>query len=229
MRPVRPADRLFQIVLLLSRGRVLTAHALAGRLRVSVRTVYRDIQDLVQSGVPVEGEPGVGYCLRSGYQVPPMMFDPEELQALVFGAGVARAWGDAEMADAADRILAKIEGVLPAHLRPRLNAPHLVVPEARMSEAAIAVLHTVRDAINRRRRITLDYRDVSSASTRRTVWPLALAYWGASWTLGAWCELRGDFRNFRIDRVAGIRLLPAEFPDEPGKRLKDYYAAVFGE
>lgn len=223
---MRPADRLFQIVLLLSRGRVVTAASLAERLRVSVRTIYRDIQDLVASGVPLEGEAGVGYRLRRGYQVPPLMFDDDELQALVFGADVARSWGDAAMAGAAERILAKVEAVLPEHLRPKLNSHRLVVPDPHLPESLTAMQGEVRDAINRRRRLLLDYRDADAKSTERIVWPLTLAYWGPAWSLGAYCELRNDFRNFRIDRINRVRVLGSEFPDEAGKRLEDYFAAV---
>lgn len=219
---MRPADRLFQIVLMLGRGRVVTAKTLAERLEVSERTIYRDIQDLVASGVPIEGEAGVGYILRRGYQVPPLMFNEEELQALVFGADVARTWGDAEMARAADSILAKVDAVLPERLRPALDTHRLVVPDTEMSERATALLGEVRDAINRQVRLFLDYRDVSGQSTERIVWPLTLLYWGRSWTLGAWCELRQSFRNFRIDRIHALNVLNSTFPDEPGKRLEDY-------
>jgi predicted DNA-binding transcriptional regulator YafY len=223
---MRPADRLFQIVLLLSRGRVLTARALAERLQVSTRTIYRDIQDLIASGVPLDGEAGVGYRMRPGYQVPPLMFDDDELQALVFGAGVARSWGDAAMAAAAERILAKVEAVLPSHLRPKLNTPGLVVPDPHIPAAMSAMQGQVRDAINRRRRIFLDYRDADDNSTERIVWPLTLAYWGPAWSLGAYCELRNDFRNFRIDRINQVRVLGSTYPDEAGKRVEDYFAAV---
>lgn len=219
---MRPADRLFQIVLLLGRGRVLTAKTLAERLEVSERTIYRDIQDLAASGVPVEGEAGVGYVLRRGYQVPPLMFNEEELQALVFGADVAKSWGDAEMARAADSILAKIDAVLPERLRPSLATHRLVVPDTNMSERTSAVLGDARDGINRRVRVFLDYQDASDQSTERIVWPLTLLYWGKTWTLGAWCELRQSFRTFRIDRVQSLNVLNSTFPDEPGKRLEDY-------
>jgi predicted DNA-binding transcriptional regulator YafY len=219
---MRPADRLFQIVLLLGRGRVVTAKTLAERLEVSERTIYRDIQDLAASGVPIEGEAGVGYVLRRGYQVPPLMFNEEELQALVFGADVARSWGDAEMARAADSILAKIDAVLPERLRPALDTHRLVVPDTSMSERTSALLGEVRDGINRRMRLFLDYRDAVEKSTERIVWPLTLLYWGKTWTLGAWCELRQDFRSFRIDRIIGLNVLNSTFPDEPGKRLEDY-------
>jgi len=222
---MRPADRLFQIVLLLGRGRVVTARVIAERLEVSERTIYRDIQDLVASGVPVEGEAGVGYCLRRGYQIPPLMFDEQELQSLVFGAEVAKAWGDVRMAEAADRILAKVDAVLPDRLRPQLHSQRLVVPDVRMSETTTQMLGDVRDAINNRMRVFLEYRDAEHDATERIVWPLTLAYWGMSWTLGAWCELRQDFRNFRVDRIAAARSLRSTFPDEPGRRLEDYFAS----
>jgi predicted DNA-binding transcriptional regulator YafY len=222
---MRPADRLFQIVLLLGRGRVLTAKTLAERLEVSERTIYRDIQDLAVSGVPIEGEAGVGYCLRRGYQSPPLMFDEQELQALLFGADVAKSWGDTRMAQAADRILAKIDAVLPDRLRPQLQSQRLTVPDVRMSESTTKMLGDVRDAINSRMRVFLEYRDAEHDTTERIVWPLTLAYWGMSWTLGAWCELRQDFRNFRVDRITAARGLRSTFPDEPGKRLEDYFAS----
>jgi predicted DNA-binding transcriptional regulator YafY len=226
MPGMRPADRLFQIVLLLGRGRVVTARALAERLEVSERTIYRDVQNLIESGVPIAGEAGVGYCLKRGYHVPPLMFDEQELQALLFGADVAKSWGDTQMAAAADRILAKVDAVLPDRLRPQLNSQRLVVPDVRMSEAATQMLGEVRDAINHRMRLFLDYRDADAEVTERIVWPLTLAYWGASWSLGAWCELRQAFRNFRIDRITSVKSLRSTFPDEPGKRLEDYFAST---
>jgi predicted DNA-binding transcriptional regulator YafY len=223
---MRPADRLFQIVLLLGRGRVVTAKTLAERLEVSERTIYRDIQDLAASGVPIEGEAGVGYVLRRGYQIPPLMFNEEELQALVFGADVARSWGDAQMAEAADSILAKVDAVLPERLRPALDSHRLVVPETNMNERTSELLGEVRDGINRQVRIFLDYRDASEQGTDRIVWPLPLLYWGKTWTLGAWCELRQAFRSFRIDRISTLNVLNSTFPDEAGKRLEDYFASA---
>jgi len=226
---MRPADRLFQIVLLLGRGRVVTARTLAERLEVSERTIYRDIQDLAASGVPIEGEAGVGYVLRRGYQIPPLMFNEEELQALVFGVDVARSWGDAEMARAADSILAKVDAVLPQKLRPALNSHRLVVPDTNMNERTTELLGEVRDGINRRVRIFLDYRDASDQGTERIVWPLTLLYWGKTWTLGAWCELRQAFRSFRVDRISTLNVLNSTFPDEAGRRLEDYLASASRE
>jgi predicted DNA-binding transcriptional regulator YafY len=225
---MRPHDRLFQIVLQLGRGRVLTAQTLAQRLEVSERTIYRDIQNLMESGIPIDGEAGVGYRLHRGYQVPPMMFDSDELQALLFGAQVAKRWGDKDMALAAERIIDKVDAVLPEHLRPELASQTLVVPEMAswQSAATTATLGEVRDAINERRRLYLSYSDVRSEATERIVWPLTLVYWGRSWALGAWCELRQSFRNFRIDRISEARNLSTVYPDEPGKRLADYFAQV---
>lgn len=225
---MRRADRLFQIVLMLGRGKVLTAQRLAERLEVSERTVYRDVQDLMASGVPIEGEAGVGYCLRSGYQVPPMMFDQEELQALMFGADVAKSYGDPALAAAADRILAKVDAVLPERLRPRLAASALLVPDLRVSEAVAQTLGEARSAINGRRRMFIDYRTGEGESSERIIWPLALSYWGRVWTLGGWCELRQDFRNFRLDRIERLQILGSTFDDLPGRRLADYVAAVSG-
>jgi predicted DNA-binding transcriptional regulator YafY len=226
---LRPADRLFQIVLELGRGRILTANYLAEMLEVSPRTVYRDIADLMASGVPIDGEAGVGYRLQSGYQVPPMMFDQDELQALIFGAEVAKQWGDKEMGAAAERILSKVDAVLPQRLRPQLNSRALVVPSLAgpQSEKTTAQLGAVRDAINERNRVSLRYGDVQGEVTERTVWPLTLLYWGFTWTLGAWCELRQEFRSFRVDRMDSIELAKTgarRFPDEAGRRLADYFS-----
>lgn len=223
---MRPADRLFQIVLALGRGRVVTAHYLAEQLGVSDRTIYRDIQDLMASGVPIDGEAGVGYRLRRGFQVPPLMFDGAELQALVFGVRVAQVYGDPDMAAAADRVLAKVDAVLPERLRGELESDRLVVPPATLPPGAAELLGDVREAINQRRRLFLDYSDADGNSTERIVWPLSLLYWGRTWTLGAWCELRQNFRSFRVDRIASSKTLASHFPDEAGKRLQDYFAAV---
>ncbi len=222
---MRPADRLFQIVLQLGRGRVVTAAALAERLEVSERTIYRDIQNLMASGVPIDGEAGVGYRLHRGYQVPPMMFDQDEIQALIFGAQVAKKVADHELAAAAERILDKVDAVLPENMRPQLASQTVVVPNFNnwQSEETTQTLGHVRDAINEHRRLYLSYKDASDAETERIVWPLTLLYWGYSWAIGSWCELRQSFRTFRVDRIVEARALTTQFPDESGKRLQDYF------
>lgn len=216
-------------MLFLGRGRVVTARYLAEQLGVSERTIYRDIQDLVTSGVPIDGEAGVGYRLRRGFQVPPLMFDGAELQALVFGVRVAQAYGDPEMAKAADRVLAKVDAVLPDRLRGELDSKRLVVPPRPLPPGASEMLGDVREAINNRMRLFLDYSDADGRSTERIVWPLSLLYWGHTWTVGAWCELRHAFRSFRVDRIVASRTLTSRYPDEPGKRLSDYFGALHGD
>lgn len=225
---MRPADRLFEIVLMLGRGKVLTARTIAERLEVSERTIYRDINDLAASGVPIDGEAGVGYRMGRDYQVPPMMFDAQELQALSFGAQVARVHGDVELAEAAQRALAKVDAVLPAHLRRDLDNNSVFVPGPTAADPAAEQLGQVRRGINDRRRVFINYADGEGNVTERIVWPLSLAYWRTSWTLGGWCELRSSFRNFRIDRIEKVDVLMSEFPDQPGRRLADYIRAVDG-
>ena len=175
------------------------------------RTIYRDIEKaLVEIGVPIEGEAGVGYALRRGFQLPPLMFDEEEVEALLFGVDVARTYGDARLATAAESILAKVEAVLPERLRPQLAGKRLFVPEFQANPDVAEMLGEVRGTINDRTRLFLDYRDVE-AGHERIVRPLLLTYWGTTWALGAWCELRQDFRNFRIDRIQEAEPLASRF------------------
>jgi len=223
---MRPADRLFQILLLLGRGRIVTAHSLAEQLEVSDRTIYRDIANLMASGIPIDGEAGVGYRLNKGYQVPPLMFDTQELQALVFGVEVVKSFSDPKLAEAAERILAKVDAVLPQRLRPQLGSRRMVVPGMRVAAQTAATLGEVREAINDHQRLFIEYADAQSEPTQRIVWPLTLVYWGNAWTLGAWCELRQAFRSFRIDRMSQVNVLGSQFPSELGKGLQDYLNQV---
>ena len=225
---MRRADRLFQIVLLLGRGRVVTARSLADRLEVSERTIYRDVQDLMASGVPIDGEPGLGYALHAGFQVPPLMFDEAELEALMFGIGVAKSWGDPALAEAADRIVAKVDAVLPERLRPKLATSRLFVPDLRLPAEVAERLGEVRGAIGERRRVFIDYRTADGEASERIIWPMALAYWGRTWTLGGWCELRQEFRSFRLDRIVALRVLESTYEELPGRGLADYVLAMGG-
>lgn len=199
---------------------------MAERLEISERTIYRDVRDLVGAGVPIEGEAGKGYRLRTDYQVPPMMFDDDELQALTFGAEVAKTWGDRSMSDAAERILDKIYAVLPSRLRPKLALSRIFVPDFHVPDIVTDLLGLARVAINKKQRLLVCYRDVNGGLTERTIWPLGLIYWGGAWTLGAWCELREDFRTFRLDRFRSARILMSPIPDSPGRSIEDYFAAV---
>jgi predicted DNA-binding transcriptional regulator YafY len=223
---MRRADRLFRIVQHLRGRRLTTAADLAGRLGVSLRTVYRDVRDLSLSGVPVEGEAGVGYRLKPGFDVPPLMFTLSEIEALAVGARMVEAWGGPVLAEGARTAIEKIVAALPADRRLAVEKTRLYAPSFHVDGRAMERLESVRDAIGARRVLRLDYRDLGGKASERDVWPLALYYWGRTWTIGAWCERRSDFRNFRVDRIASLEALSRRYPDEAGKRLADYVRAM---
>jgi predicted DNA-binding transcriptional regulator YafY len=208
---VRRADRLFQIVLLLDRRRAVTAREIADALRISERTVYRDIADLSRAGVPISGEAGVGYMLRSGYRLPPLMFDPEELMALALGTRMVKGWADEALGRAAERALLRIEAVLPKQLKNQPARDTMLVPDFHVPQKMVAPLGKLRQCIAESKKARLDYTRVDGEASSRTIWPLGLVFWGETWTLAAWCELRGDFRTFRPDRMEGVAVLGDAF------------------
>ncbi len=223
---MRRADRLFQIVQFLRSRRLTTAQWLASRLDVSVRTIYRDIQDLSLSGVPIEGEAGVGYMLRHSMDLPPLMFERSEIEALAIGARMVNGWGDPELQRAAESALAKIHSVIPPDLRAELNRSRMFVPGT--TRLPVHHMAKFREAIRAQHKLRLTYRDEHNEVTERCVWPLALFFWGQVWTLCGWCELREDFRSFRVDRVLELAATGETFPAEPGKRLEDYLSRYPG-
>ncbi|HSG65013.1 MAG TPA: YafY family protein [Gammaproteobacteria bacterium] len=217
---MRRADRLFSIVQFLRTRRLTTARWLADRLEVSVRTIYRDVTDLILSGVPIEGEAGVGYVLRKGLELPPLVFDRDELRALDLGLRFAQAWGPSALARAGASAKAKIRGALPAHVVHSLDEPRAFVPLNAGRDAAR--LDLVVEAIDTRRKIALDYRNAEGEPSHRIVRPLGSFFFPPAWSFLAWCELRNDFRSFRLDRTSAIELLDERFEIEPGRRLEDY-------
>jgi predicted DNA-binding transcriptional regulator YafY len=219
---MRRADRLFQIAQYLRGRRLTTAAQLAEWLEVTPRTIYRDIRDLLLSGVPIEGEAGVGYRMRPGFDLPPLMFTFDEIEAIVAGTRMVEAWGSPELAKAGRSALAKIAGALPPSRRDELERPRLFAMAFNPDPAVAAALETIRQSIARRRVLEIDYRDASNAATVRPVRPLGLYFWGKVWTLGAWCETRNDFRNFRLDRMVGITMTDRRFVEERGKSLNDF-------
>jgi predicted DNA-binding transcriptional regulator YafY len=223
---MRRADRLFRIVQFLRLGRLLTAQKLAEKLQVSQRTIYRDIQDLQLSGMPIEGEAGVGYTLRRDMDLPPLMFTRNELTALVLGARLVRAWGGAENVAAADQALQRIEAVLPAELRNEFDSILLYAPGYRMTQPLRERLDALHGACKARQAIRFDYAREDGARSQRCVRPLALAFWSGVWTLESWCELREDFRSFRMDRMEGVVVLERTFVQQRGQRLEDYLKRV---
>jgi predicted DNA-binding transcriptional regulator YafY len=223
---MRRADRLFQIIQILRRRRIVTARLLAEELEVSERTIYRDISDLVSSGVPIEGEAGVGYLLRPGFDLPPLMFTSAEVQALILGMRVVSSWGDAGLAKAATAALERVEAALPEKLRSNFDSTHLYAPGFHVRPEVLERLGELRQAVDTRHKVFLCYRDTEGATTERTVRPLGLFFWGYGWSFVAWCELRVGFRQFRLDRVVSHQVLDERFEDEAGKRLDDFYEEV---
>jgi predicted DNA-binding transcriptional regulator YafY len=218
---MRRADRLFHIVQLIRGRRLTTAAWLAERMEVSERTIYRDVADLQLQGVPIEGEAGVGYRLGPGFDLPPMMFTQEEAKALVASVRMAQVWLDHALAQGAQDALGKILSVLPADARVAAEALAVYAPPGGLPEAAQRTLQTLREAVHDRRKVFVHYRDLADKSSERTLRPLGCFYWGKVWTLAAWCEQRGDFRTFRVDRVTYVRRLDERFRDEPGRTLAD--------
>ena len=210
---MRRADRLFRLVQLLRNRRLVTAHWLAGELGVSKRTIYRDIRDLEYSGVPIQGEAGVGYQLQRGYELPPLTFNAAEIEALVLGARIVATHGDEEIAMAARSAMEKVESVLPPALREVLTRTQLYAPGW---QRAPEFLGPVRKAIGSRHKIRFRYTKPDGADSERTVRPLALYYWRTSWSVAAWCELRKDYRNFRPDRMTSLEVLKETFGDDDG-------------
>ena len=226
---MRRADRLFQIVQLIRGRRLSTASFLAQRLEISERTVYRDIADLQQQGVPIDGEAGVGYRLGQGFDLPPLMFSQDEARALVASVRMAQVWQDPVLAQAALVALGKILSVLPASARAAAQSMAIYAPPGGLEPTVQTSLQTLREAAQEHRKIQMTYRDASEQLTERTVRPLGCFYWGKVWTLAAWCETRDGFRSFRLDRMVRVQRQddPASrFKDEPGKTLADYLRSV---
>jgi len=219
---MRRADRLFAIVQYLRGRRLTTAAQLAQWLEVSERTIYRDIADLSASGVPVDGEAGVGYRIRAGFDLPPLMFTFDELDALVIGARFVESWGGPALASGARSALAKIAAALPNDKRIAVERSRLFAPGFFIDPKPGERLDALRHAIVEHRFTDLDYKDSDGQGTQRRVRPLGLYFWGDAWTLGAWCELRRGFRNFWLDRIEAVNVADAPYPDEAGKRLEDY-------
>lgn len=223
---MKRAERLFRLVLLLRRTRTTTARKLARELNVSERTVYRDMQSLVLSGVPVEGEPGVGYVLRREFDLPPLMFDNDEAQALLLGARMVQAWGDTGLEQAAMRVLDKVRAVSSPTLRASLESQTLLAPDFHVSRDVRKKMGQVREGILEQRKIQFHYTRADGEQAVRLVRPLGLFFWGTTWSFGAWCELRAAFRNFRVDRMADMVVTDIRFENEPGKLLDDYMRGI---
>jgi predicted DNA-binding transcriptional regulator YafY len=219
---MRRADRLFQIVQHLRGRRLTTARQLAQWLQVSERTVYRDVRDLSLSGVPVEGEAGVGYRLSKGFDLPPIMFTLDEVEALVLGARIVEAWGGRALTGHARSAIAKISLALPKSRREEVERASLYAVDFHIPKDAAKGLEEIRQAILARKKLRIEYAGSEQRTSKRVVRPLAAYFWGMTWTVAAWCESRKDFRSFRLDRIQMLAVLDEVFADTPGQTLADF-------
>jgi predicted DNA-binding transcriptional regulator YafY len=215
--------RLFQLMdALRANRRPVTAAALAERLGVSERTIYRDIQALAQLGAPVEGSAGVGYLLRTGFFLPPLMFDADELEALVLGARWVRRQGDPALANAAKNALAKIATATPKDLRDDMADTSLWVPLGPPQAEVDTFVQPAREAIRRQHKLRIHYRDEHGSGSERVVWPFALAFFEGRRLLAAWCELRDALRHFRIDRIEHATAIRERYPTPRQQLLRQW-------
>lgn len=204
--------RLLDLLQVLRRHRQpVSGQALADELRISIRTLYRDIGTLQAQGAHIEGEPGVGYVLRPGFMLPPLMFSEDELEALVLGSRWVADRADNPLGAAARDALAKIAAVLPADLRDGLDANLLVGPGQPLVSDTID-LSVIRKAIRAEHKLRIHYRDNNGAESERVIWPFALGFFDRVRMVVAWCELRQDFRHFRTDRIASQTATELRYP-----------------
>lgn len=217
------SERLLDLLQALRRHRrAVSGQMLAGELGVSLRTLYRDIATLQAQGADIEGEPGVGYILRPGYMLPPLMFSLEEIEALVLGSRWVAKRADSQLHDAARNALAKIEAVLPADLKDHLQTSGLLVgPADRIDDGTIDV-PTIRQAIRSEQKLKITYADAKGTVSERIVWPVALGYFEKLRVLIAWCETRAAFRHFRTDRITALESLDLRYPRRRLQLLKEW-------
>jgi predicted DNA-binding transcriptional regulator YafY len=219
------ASRLLDLLQLLRRHRApVTGPALAHELGISIRTLYRDIATLQAQGADIRGEPGLGYVLRPGFTLPPLMFSADEIEALVLGSRWVAVRGDARLGAAASNAVAKIRAVLPEELRDSVDAATLTVPDFSSAEPAIVDMSVIRDAIRNEHKITIAYRDNDGAGTQRTVWPLLIGFFDRVLVVAAWCELRQDYRGFRVDRILALEVTEARYPRRRAVMVKEWRA-----
>jgi len=219
---MRRGDRLFQIVQLLRTHKSITAQQMAQRLEVSERTIYRDMQDLSLSSVPIISATGVGYSIDSSYSLPPITFNEEELEALLLGARMVQSWSDRKMAAEAARVIEKIDCILPESLKQSLQSQEILVPAFHIFSDVAELLPGLRSAIKQQNKVQLKYQRADGQASSRMIWPLGLFFWGKVWTMVAWCEMRNGYRQFRIDRIEQYEVESEKFVTDEQQTLKYY-------
>lgn len=221
------AERLNDIVHHLRRMRhTVTADTLADTFEVSPRTIYRDIQNLMDSGVPIRGEAGVGYVIDKNYHLPPIMFDADEIEAIALGIGMVRNWTDEQFATKAQSAFNKIQATLPPNLIQELHQISTFSAPSHYKIPWEVSFTQVRECIRRKNKVQLSYLDLQEQTTQRTIWPLALVSFSPVWLLAGWCELRQSFRNFRLDRISDFVQLNQRYSNEKDKNLQAYLSQV---
>lgn len=217
------AQRLLELVQVLRRHRRPVAGAvLAQEVGVSIRTLYRDIESLRAQGAPIDGEAGVGYVLRPGFLLPPLMFSEEEIEALVLGSRWVSERADGPLGKAARNVLAKIGAVLPEDLKDSIDASGLLIGPGALIAAGDAELTTIRQAIRTERKMQIAYGDEQGIVTERIIWPFALAFYDRTRVVVAWCELRAGYRHFRTDRITALDVAEGRYPRRRGALLKEW-------
>lgn len=218
----RRADRLFQIVQILRGLRCVTAAQLAERLAVSERTIYRDIQDLSLSGVPIQGEAGCGYRLLPGFDLPPLMLTPLEVEATVAALCMVRTWSGDKMGQAADSTREKLLAILSPQRRLVAERSRILAPDLGQNAPSRRWFDIIHAATGRQQVLEIVYCDGKGRDTRREVYPLGLTFWGMHWLLVGWCELRDDYRSFRLDRCRSVSLVGRHFQERSDRSLQDF-------
>lgn len=216
-------ERLLDLIQLLRRHRApVTGPALADELGISIRTLYRDIATLQAQGADIQGEPGLGYVLRPGFTLPPLMFSADEIEALVLGSRwVARRAEDPRLGDAAANALSKITAVLPDELRDSVDGSNLLVGGGEVIPAQVD-LSAIRLAIREQKKLVIAYRNAGGTATERTIWPFAIGFFDRVRVVIGWCELRTDYRHFRLDRIERMEPLPERYPRRRAVMLKEW-------
>lgn len=220
---MRRTDRLFELIQIFRTGNLWRATDIAERLEVSQRTVYRDIDTLIASGIPIEGERGVGYLLRDPIFLPPLTLTEDELEALQFAIDHVRTVGSEGLSDAAESLRGKIDSVVPSSRQIASFARAI----ANFAPAKpVPVLDPIRTSIRGRQKILIEYISLDDKRSSRVLLPLQLEWWGTVWTLTAWCEMRSDFRVFRVDRIVAIEPTGETYLPRPGQRYEDYLRSL---
>ncbi|WP_147178851.1 helix-turn-helix transcriptional regulator [Ciceribacter naphthalenivorans] len=224
---MRPADRLFRIIQLMrATGRAMTAAEIAARMEVAPRTIYRDMEHLIASGAPIEGERGVGYLLREAFDAPPLTFTFEQLEALAFGLRAVEMLGDPRLGQAAREAKDKMRALLPPEHAARLASAPIHAFRAASQPEPPECLGDVRTALSVRRKVWISYNSLAGEQSQRTVWPLGLSAFGAIWVATTWCETRNDFRDFRLDRIEDWKVLSERFEPDQHQTYAAYLAGL---